>query len=114
MNNLVPCAAVSLAAAAIFEIYAAPGDWMSANARQAVPAMEAVQTIDRSLKGDRLRTIPSVTAQQRAKTPALPQARELPSSKVPQSDQKLPEACEPVVSPILRSPLSQRSGRCVT
>lgn len=114
--GLVPCVAASLAAAAMFEVYASPGEWIDAGkaALPAAAAIEAVQTVDRSLKGDRLLTInvPSANAQQRTRAPAAPQARETPSA--PQVEQKMPVACEPVVSAILRSPLSQRSGRCVT
>lgn len=111
--GLVPCVAVSLAAAAMFEVYASPGEWIDAG-KAAQPAARSVQTVDRSLKGDRLITVtvPTASAQQRTRAPAAPQAREAPSA--PQVEQKMPVACEPVVSAILRSPLSQRSGRCVT
>lgn len=110
--GLVPCVAVSLAAAAMFEVYASPSEWIGAG-HAAQPAA-SVQTVDRSLKGDRLPTItvPSASVQQRTRAPAAPQARDAPSA--PQLEQKMPVACEPVVSAILRSPLSQRSGRCVT
>lgn len=117
MNNLAACFAGGLIATAILEFSGAPADWLgAAQALRAAPdQVRAVQAVDRSAKGDRLPvfSIPS-SAAVRERTRLPQQEGRDTNPAAPGSERKLPVACEPVISPIIRSPLSQRIGRCVT
>jgi hypothetical protein len=70
------------------------------------PANEISQSVNRSSKGDRL---PRPTAgQQRPVQPSSTPVRTLQDN----SRQRL-EGCDPLVSPLVKSPLSQVAGRCI-
>lgn len=117
MKNLTAGFAGGLIATAILECSGVPADWLGAvQARGAAPdRVRAVQTVDRSAKGHRLPvlSIPSsASVRERTRLPQQEGRDTTPSA--PGSERTLPVACEGVISPIIRSPLSQRIGRCVT
>jgi hypothetical protein len=66
------------------------------------------QTVNRSLKSDRL---PQV---QKGRRNAVNGPVELQTPPVPAAQPELLDGCEPLVSPIMQSPLSQIAGRCVS
>ena len=73
---------------------------------EVAPASDIAQSVNRSSKGDRL---PRPTAgQQRPVQPSSTPVRTLQDN----GRQRL-EGCDPVVSPLVGSPLSQVSGRCI-
>jgi hypothetical protein len=77
-----------------------------------------VQTVNRSIKGDRLQIKPAT------RLPTIPASKsrrnagnepELESPNAPFSKQEpLLDGCEPIVSPIGQSPLAQVPGRCLS
>ncbi|MGE3870670.1 MAG: hypothetical protein AB7F51_14295 [Pseudorhodoplanes sp.] len=114
MNILTPAIVGGLVVAAILEIGSSPVELLQSAQAKWLQAPQ-MQTVNRSNKQDRLTpaVAPAAAAQQRTRAPATePQARETPN--VPRSEKKMPIACEAVVSGIIRSDLSLRSGRCVT
>ena len=66
------------------------------------------QTVDRAQKGDRLPA--SSSSQQKAVI--QPRAVIVPSR--PARDLRLPEGCDPLVSPIVDDQLARIAGRCVS
>ena len=75
-------------------------------ASEIAPASDISQSVNRSSKGDRL---PRPTAgQQRPVQPTSTPVRTLQDN----SRQRL-EGCDPLVSPLVGSPLSQVVGRCI-
>ena len=82
---------------------------LEVSATTAAPGAEpARQIINRTLKSDRL---PQV---QKSRRNAVNGPFELPAPPVPASQPELPDGCEPLVSPIAQSPLSQVPGRCLS
>ncbi len=77
-------------------------------AATARPQQERVQDgtiVNRTLKGDRLQVVPPGT---------LHHPADRDSRRGPAGSPKLPDGCEPVVSTINASTLSQTAGRCVS
>ncbi len=70
---------------------------------------QAPQMVDRALKGDRLPLVP-----EKARKNAVNGPIEILAPRAPAANQELPDGCEPIVSSIAQSPLSQVPGRCVS
>jgi hypothetical protein len=84
----------------------APTSFSSASSAAVAPASDTAQSVNRSLKGDRL---PRPTAGQlRPSQPKSGPVRTLQEDKRPRM-----EGCDPLVSPLARSSLSQVAGRCI-
>jgi hypothetical protein len=82
---------------------------LEVSATTAAPGAErAGQAINRTLKSDRL------PQTQKVRRNAVNGPFELLAPPAPEARQELPEGCEPLVSPIMQSPLSQIPGRCVS
>jgi hypothetical protein len=82
---------------------------LEVSATTAAPgAGRAGQTVDRTLKSDRL---PQVRKDRRN---AVNAPFDLQVPPAPASKPELPDGCEPLVSPIMDSPLSHIPGRCVS
>jgi hypothetical protein len=67
------------------------------------------QSINRTLKGDRLPLIP-----EKARKNAVNGPLEIQAPRAPAAKQELPDGCEPLVSTIAQSPLSLVPGRCLS
>src|SRR6266540_7510040 len=72
-------------------------------------ADRAPHLVNRTLKGDRLPLIP-----EKARKNAVNGPIEILAPRAPAANQELPDGCEPIVSSIAQSPLSQVPGRCVS
>jgi len=82
---------------------------LEVSATTAAPgAGPASQSVNRSLKSDRLPQVP------KGRRDAVNGPIELPAPPVPVSKPELLDGCEPLVSPIMQSPLSQVAGRCLS
>jgi hypothetical protein len=81
---------------------------LEVSATTAAPGAEPTrQSINRAIKGDRL---PQV---QKVRRNAV-NGPELQTPPAPAARPELLDGCEPLVSPIMQSPLSQVAGRCVS
>jgi hypothetical protein len=128
MGGLVPYLAPyfvgGVVAVTLLELAGSPLDWArsapAAGLLSETAAPDFQQSVDRSGKGDRLQIgaerpvySPGLANQERVRVPVTP-VRDVPNTRPSRQENKLPVACEPVVSSITRSPLARESGRCVT
>ncbi|NWG24521.1 MAG: hypothetical protein HXY30_08940 [Pseudorhodoplanes sp.] len=119
--NLAPYIVGGIVTAAVLELAGSPLDWARPSAALSQSgAAHFEQVVDRSGKGDRLQIeaerpfhSPGLANRERVRPPLTP-VRDIPGPGPSRTENKLPVACEPVVSSITRSPLARESGRCVT
>jgi hypothetical protein len=123
MGGLAPYFVGGVVAVTLLELAGSPLDWARSAPAAGIlgeTASDFQQTVDRSRKSDRLQIgaerpvySPGLANQERVRVPVTP-VRDVPSTRPSREENKLPVACEPVVSSITRSPLARESGRCVT